>query len=429
MQFRLPDSLPKTPSAAFDALAGSNGLFWLDSGKATAHHARYHFIGCEPSSRFESSDDALFDDLRGFLSAFAHDAQTPVPAPRVVGYLSYDAGRFIERIHNTPRPELPDAVLMAYDACLTFDMEEGCSWVSAVSQQAADELLHKLSQPPPPMTALPASGNPPHFELTRESYVEQIRTIQELIAHGDVYQVNLSHRASLKLNESTSHGALYQRLRNRHPAPFGAFLDTGKLTLLSNSPEAFLSVDLRPESASVSTWPLKGTRPVSADPNELMKDPKERAEHVMIVDLERNDLGRIAVPGSIHVPELLQVVSHSTVHHLESRVEGKPKATVDLVDILRATFPGGSITGAPKIRAMEIIAEIEQAPRGPYCGALGYVAHGGMQSHWSIPIRTAVIQESELSFRVGGGIVADSNPQAEYRETLVKAQAFLDVLR
>jgi para-aminobenzoate synthetase component 1 len=148
----------------------------------------------------------------------------------------------------------------------------------------------------------------------------------------------------------------------------------------------------------------------------------------MIVDLERNDLGRVAIPGSVCVPELLQVVSHSTVHHLESRVVAKPKRTVDLTDILRATFPGGSITGAPKIRAMEIIAEMEQAPRGPYCGALGYVAYGGRKSHWSIPIRTAVIHDNELSFRVGGGIVADSDPQAEYEETLLKAKAFLDIL-
>ena len=245
--------------------------------------------------------------------------------------------------------------------------------------------------------------------------------------------MNLSHRFATRLADGVRADDVYQRLRARHPAPYGAYLDAGAVAVVSNSPEGLLEVDLRPGSRRVATWPLKGTRPRSADPEELRRSAKEQAEHVMIVDLERNDLGRIAVPGSVRVPQLLDVVAHSTVYHLESRVEATPRPGVDLVDILRATFPGGSITGAPKIRAMEIIADLERERRGVYCGALGYVGWDGLTSRWSIPIRTALVAQTgprrgELSLRVGGGIVADSDPALEYQETLVKARAFMDVL-
>ena len=218
-----------------------------------------------------------------------------------------------------------------------------------------------------------------------------------------------------------------RRERSRRSAPFGAYFDAGDVQVISNSPECFLDVDLGPERR-VSTWPLKGTRAAGGDPNELADSIKDRAEHVMIVDLERNDLGRVAVPGTVVVSELMRVVRHPTVIHLESRIDAEPREGVTLTDILRATFPGGSITGAPKIRAMEIISELERSPRGIYCGAFGCIAWGGRRSRWSIPIRTAVLQGQRLSVRLGGGVVADSDARAEYEETLIKGQAFLELL-
>jgi para-aminobenzoate synthetase component 1 len=346
----------------------------------------------------------------------------------VVGYLAYDLGRFIEQVPHSKSPQYDELVLNQYDACVTFDMSLGRAWLSASSTAAADALINILERSAPPLDADALISGVPRFPVSEAVYVSQVRQVQELIAQGDVYQVNLSHRATATLGNETSAAALYRQLREVHPAPFGAFFDAGQIALLSNSPEAFLKVDLRPDAPSVTTWPLKGTRPRASDPSELAHDPKERAEHVMIVDLERNDLGRIAVPGSVQVPDLMHIVSHSTVHHIESRVTATPRADVDLVDLILATFPGGSITGAPKIRAMEIIADMESESRGPYCGAMGYVDYGGMQSLWSIPIRTAVVDGRDFSFRVGGGIVANSEPSAEYEETLVKARAFLDVL-
>ena len=431
MQYALPAGLPASAQAAFAALGDQPGSFWLDSGDSPGEQARYHFLGCRPSRTLRIEGEDPLPRLRALIAS--HSAQTAGdrPAARIVGYLAYDVARFIERVPSAPLEPSghdPDADFRVYDASVTYDLATDSAWITASDRAEGQRLERALEAPPRPAPPALERVEPPTSRLGEPEYGAEVQRVLELIAAGDTYQVNLSHRFDTELPAGTTAPGLYRRLRARHPAPYGAFLDLGCHQVLSNSPEGFLSVDLRSGFARVRTWPLKGTRPASVDPAALRSDPKDRAEHVMIVDLERNDLGRIAEIGTVTVPNLLDVVSHSTVHHLESRIEAVPRPGVDLIDVLRATFPGGSITGAPKVRAMEIIHELERRRRGVYCGALGYIDWDGRRSRWSIPIRTATMRGQTLSFSVGGGIVADSDPSAEYRETLTKARAFFDVL-
>ena len=252
----------------------------------------------------------------------------------------------------------------------------------------------------------------------------------DYILAGDVFQVNLSQRL-----ETAAPGdlfALYRDLRRRNPAPFAAYLDFGPLRILSASPERFLRFD--PAGRGVETRPIKGTRPRGRSAaldralrRELETSPKDRAENVMIVDLLRNDLSKVCEPGSVRVPGLLDLEEHPTVFHLVSTITGRLREGLDAADLLSAAFPGGSVTGAPKIRAMEIIGELEPTHRGPYCGAIGYWSVTGALDT-SIVIRTYVAAGGRLYFQAGGGIVADSTPKEEYRETLDKAEALVDAL-
>jgi para-aminobenzoate synthetase component 1 len=250
-----------------------------------------------------------------------------------------------------------------------------------------------------------------------------VRRILDDLAAGDAYQVNLTQPFAAPL--AVPAWRLFGALMRRHPVPHAAYLDVGDAQLVVNSPELFL----RRRGARVETHPIKGTRPRGDTPArdaalvaELVRDAKERAEHVMIVDLERNDLGRVAETGSVRVEAHAQVESHATVHHLVSRVSAVVKPGIGLAEILRATFPGGSITGAPKRRAMEIIAELEETPRGPYTGAFGFFAANG-DLELGLAIRTAVVRGGAVQWGAGGGIVADSDPDRELAESWLKTAA------
>jgi para-aminobenzoate synthetase component 1 len=252
------------------------------------------------------------------------------------------------------------------------------------------------------------------------------------IAAGDVYQVNLSRRFVAAVDGDA--WTLYRRLAAESPAPFGALLDLGDAQVLSVSPELFLRVEPRPDGRRVETRPIKGTRPRRAGREEdrreaevLRASEKDRAEHLMIVDLERNDLGRVARPGTVQVESLFEPYELPTLHHLESTVSATLRDDVDTAALLRATFPGGSITGAPKLRAMQLIGALERAPRGPYCGAVALFLPDGAAA-LSIAIRTAVLARGHLDYRAGGGIVADSDPLQELAETEWKAAAFFRAL-
>jgi para-aminobenzoate synthetase component 1 len=265
--------------------------------------------------------------------------------------------------------------------------------------------------------------------FSRDDYLRAVERAIEYIYAGDVYQVNLSQRLLAPLIERPIE--LYLRLRERNPAPFAGYFDAGDVVIASASPERFLRV----EEGEVETRPIKGTRPRWPAPEadmysggELRESDKDRAENVMIVDLLRNDLGRVCQYGSVRVADPLRLESYQFVHHLVSEVRGRLRSGLGLIDLLRAAFPGGSVTGAPKIRAMEIIAELEPTARGPYCGSLGYIGFDGSMDT-SILIRTFTCGRGWLQFPVGGGIVAQSSPEREYEETLHKAEGMIRALR
>jgi para-aminobenzoate synthetase component 1 len=254
--------------------------------------------------------------------------------------------------------------------------------------------------------------------------------VREYIVAGDIFQANLSQRFQGPLAEAPFD--LYRRLRRRNPAPFAAYLGFGELEILSASPERFLRLDQ--DQRRIETRPIKGTRPRGLGPmhdaalgRALAESEKDRAENVMIVDLLRNDLSRVCRPGTVRVPELFALEHHPTVHHLVSTVVGELDTGAGAEDLLRAAFPGGSITGAPKVRAMEIIAELEPTQRGVYCGSIGYISASGAMDT-SIVIRTYLALRGQIYFQAGGGIVADSDPELEYRETLDKARGLIETL-
>ena len=265
--------------------------------------------------------------------------------------------------------------------------------------------------------------------FTHAGYIEAVARVRDYIMAGDIFQANLAQRFEAPLDEPP--WTLYRRLRTRNAAPFATFFDFPEAVVLGASPERFLRVDVE---GHVETRPIKGTRPRGLGPEHdaalglaLTESAKDRAENLIIVDLLRNDLSRVCAPGSVRVPQLFALERYATVHHLVSTVVGDLASGTDVLDLLRAAFPGGSITGAPKVRAMEIIAELEPSERGVYCGAIVYWSVSGSLDS-SIAIRTAVAHAGRVYFSAGGGIVADSDPEQEYRETLDKARGMIDAL-
>ena len=320
---------------------------------------------------------------------------------RWVGYLSYDLGRLFERLPERVADQLglPLFVFSYHDA-----LDGG-----------------RLADVPHEATDAPLRSN-----VSQIAYEAAVARAVEYIRAGDVFQVNLSQRFSAGLREQPR--AIYERLRERFPAKYGAYLSYGDFALLCNSPELFLEVNRRDGKRRVITRPIKGTRPRRPDmEQELRLSPKDQAELNMIVDLERNDLGRVCEVGSVRVTEPRAIEAHPTVYHGVATIEGALRDDVSFVDLLRATFPGGSVTGAPKIRAMEIIEELEPTRRGPYCGAIGYLAANG-DIQFNVAIRTMIVKDGQVHIPVGGGIVADSTPRGEYDETLVKARAMFAAL-
>jgi anthranilate/para-aminobenzoate synthase component I len=319
---------------------------------------------------------------------------------RWVGYLSYGLGRLIE-------PHITHAVddLRLPLFCFTL--------------HAPDETRLPVPAPIEPRR----SDVPLHSNFTRRAYEAAVARAIEYIRAGDIFQVNLSQRFTAGLNVSPQF--VYDRLRDAAPAQYGACLNYGDFALVSNSPELFLHVT---SDGRVTTRPIKGTRPRAPGMEAELRDSlKDQAELNMIVDLERNDLGRVCEIGSVRVTEPRAIEAHPTVYHGVATIEGHLRDDVTFADLLRATFPGGSVTGAPKIRAMQIIDELETCARGPYCGAIGYLAADGSMK-FNVAIRTMIAKDGLVHIPVGGGIVADSDPRAEYEETLVKAKAMFDAL-
>jgi para-aminobenzoate synthetase component 1 len=383
-----------------------------------------------------------FAALRDLLPSSGSPSGLPF-AGGAIGYLGYGLRGAVERVERgrSEPLDLPDAWFAVYDAALLFDHAAGT--VRSIRLRENDDASrHAVLRR---IVAAAAGGGPPAEESTaravgpgtprtartgtpRSAYEAAVRDVLARIARGDLYQVNLSHRISAPLDAPPFD--LFRRLMRDNPAPFSAFLDAGAWQILSASPERF--VELRGEVARSS--PIKGTRPRGAFPEEdllhaddLRTSAKDRAENVMIADLVRNDLGRVCRTGSVAVEELCRLESFATVHHLVTTVRGRLRPDRDRYDLLRALFPGGSMTGAPKVAAMQAIAALEEEERGVYSGAIGYLSCDG-SCDFNIVIRTLACGGGRAHFRVGGGIVADSDPEREWLETLDKARALLGVL-
>jgi para-aminobenzoate synthetase component I len=475
------------PVRCCEALEDLPYRLFLDSASTGSRFGRHSFLSADPVAvvRSRGTETECLDLLNGTHRVVAGDplvtlrelvvphAAAPVPGlppfqGGAAGYVAYDWGLTLERLPS-PRYDdlgLPDLVIGIYDWVLAWDHESSRAWLisTGMPDLSAEARLARASRRSafvqeriatrdtgvPPLTDSAKARRstsrafapshpvdpawwPPSLELrssfTRDGYLAAVERVREYIFAGDIFQANLSQRFEVASHESA--WSFYVRLRQRNAAPFAAFLEFPEVVVVSASPERFLRVDA---DRLVETRPIKGTRPRGVGPEHdaalgqaLAESAKDRAENLMIVDLVRNDLSRVCAPGSVRVSELFSLERYATVHHLVSTVVGTLASGTDAVDLLRAAFPGGSITGAPKLRAMEIIAELEPSRRGVYCGAIGYWSVTG-ELDTSIAIRTAVVQNGQVYFSAGGGIVADSDPGQEYLETLDKARAMIDVL-
>ena len=440
---------PVTTLDVFSFIKGLPYPFFLDSSFDLKGLGRYSFLGSNPYKIIRSKGQTVevetfygnyrykgnpFDFINEELNRFGLESIHDIPfLLGGVGYFSYDLLHLLEDIHSQSVDDIgfPDCHMAFYDTVIAFDHHENKGYVASITENKVDEVIERLSSQQSKIQTQKSKPETINFvsSFTKEDYIKAVLKAKEYIAGGDIYQVNLSQRFSTEIDISPYD--LYLRLREASPAPFSAYLDFGKAAVLSSSPERFLKVD----GGYIETRPIKGTRPRgdSAEKDERLKrelevSDKDRAEHIMIVDLERNDLGRVCKYGTVRVEENMTVESFAQVHHMVSSVTGELKKGVSLMDIIKATFPGGSITGAPKVRAMEIIEELEPTKRGVYTGSIGYIGFNGKMD-LNIAIRTMLVTDEKVHFSVGGGIVADSDPEAEYQETLDKAKGMLEALK
>ncbi len=355
-----------------------------------------------------------------------------------IGYFGYDLARRLEHIPEIAKDSelIPEMMIGIYDWAIVVDHQSRRSWLvqqkispetAGICEGVLDRICHDEFETPAPVPSFRVKGRiiP---NMSRAEYGSAFRRIKRYLLAGDCYQVNLAQRFSVACEGSP--WSAYKILRGLNAAPFSGFLNFPGVQILSSSPERFLRVD----EGRVETKPIKGTRARLADPAEdrnqieaLRNSSKDRAENLMIVDLLRNDIGKTCAPGSVTVPKLFEIESFATVHHMVSTIEGRLADGRDCIDLLRGCFPGGSITGAPKVRAMEIIEELEPQRRGVYCGAIGYLGYGGNMDT-NISIRTLVHSGHEIRFWAGGGIVADSREADEYQECFDKGAAMLRLL-
>jgi len=455
----------ETPVSAYLKLRDSSYSYLLESADGGKRWGRYSFIGHKPYIKAVSRDrnmeiweeDKLeilegvinpLEVLRELSAKFKPVTIEEFPPFQggLVGYFNYDLVRKWERLPETlPQDrDLPEAIFVACRHLIIFDHfthmikvvafaylrnEEDLKSIYDRACQEVMETIEELRGP------LPSFSKDDSFSLSdlksnfcREDFEKAVQKAKDYIVAGDVIQVVLSQRFSGIA--SGEHFALYRNLRSVNPSPYMFYLNFGDVKLIGASPEILA----RTTDGKIELRPIAGTRPRGGTPEDdqafekdLLADPKERAEHIMLVDLGRNDVGKVAVPGSVKVPRLMEIERYSHVMHIVSRVEGILKQDMDCFDLFMSAFPAGTVSGAPKIRAMEIISELEPSPRGPYAGAVGYFGFNGNMD-FCITIRTITIIKDRLSIQVGAGIVADSSPENEYEETLRKAGAMFKTI-
>jgi len=448
------------PAEAARRLQGCRRLVWLDSALAQPGTGRWSIVACDPrwTMAARGSQLAIEDagavqrrhgDPLALFAAAVEEEQRGLPtsardlkglpfAGGAIGYIGFELGRYVERLPATTADDIgvPDLAMAWYDAALVWDGHAGAGWLAGTPDAVGALRERLLASSTAPADACEASprGCSPVANMTRSEYLAAVARAREYIAAGDIYQVNLSQRFSVPVHVAGLD--LYTRLRKLSPAPFAAYLDFRDLPagtgveILSSSPERLLLVD----GDELETRPIKGTRPRGTTPaadrreaEALLASAKDAAEHIMIVDLERNDLGRVAEVGSVRVEALAALETYAQVHHLTSTIVARRRPQFGLEATLRAIFPGGSVTGAPKIRALEIIDELEPTVRGVYTGAIGYLSADG-RSDLNVAIRPITLAAGAAHFHVGGAIVADSTPAAEYQETLDKARGMARAL-
>ena len=452
MPVPLLTELPYQPDSArlFEVIADLPWAVFLDSGRHQPGQSRYDILSAQPYVRLvtrgplteiygDTIELSRADPFVLLRQALAFDPACGGDVPfsgGAIGYFGYDLARRIERLPATAEDaeRIPEMAVGIYDWAVVVDHLERRAWLAGQGRDPETDikwgsLVERLSSPPPEKTRAPFRIlSPVASNLTHDAYAGAFRRIRGYIHDGDCYQVNLAQRFAAAA--AGDPWLAYQRLRIINPAPYSAYLNTPYAQILSASPERFLKV----EGGRVETKPIKGTRPragharLDAELVEALRaSEKDRAENLMIVDLLRNDLSKSCAPGTVKVPKLFDVESYATVHHLVSTVTGELRADRDALDLLRGCFPGGSITGAPKLRAMQIIEELEPLRRGVYCGAIGYAGFDGNMDV-NIAIRTLVHSHGTVRFWAGGGIVADSRLEDEYQETFDKAAAMLKLL-
>ncbi|MBN2809427.1 MAG: aminodeoxychorismate synthase component I [Deltaproteobacteria bacterium] len=476
----LIESVDRPPAAAalFRQISSRAVPAWLDANVDRENLGRFSFLAADPFLKITAYGERIIEEncLNGekiehrspffpFLDRLQQRWQRPKESgflpfeSGLIGYLGYELGHQVETFTQTTENDLkmPDAFFAAYDALIAIDHLNNTTWLVAsglpeapTSPAAADRARQRLEElrelvmaarkdktetgsmaatHPKQSPQITSADGDLKANFSYASYRAAIEKILNYIAAGDIYQVNLSQRFATSF--TGSYQEFYLHFRNLSPAPFGAYLETGAHCIMSNSPERYLLI----KDDYIETRPIKGTRPRGATAFEdaelarqLLASPKDRAEHIMIVDLERNDLGRVAAYGSVHVPEMQILESYANVHHMVSTVAARIRPGKSSSECLLNSFPGGSITGAPKLRSMEIIDELEPTCRGVYTGSIGYFDFSG-DLDFNIAIRTAVAYQDHLYFQVGGGIVADSDPDDEYQETRTKAASFLKALQ
>jgi anthranilate/para-aminobenzoate synthase component I len=468
------------PGRIYEVLASKNSFF-LESVKGPATIARYSFIGFDPPLIFKAKDGrieiessggsnmssgrplrALKEIVMGYQQASC-DYLPPFQGG-VVGIFSYDFVQYLERLPKNAADDLylPDAHFLMIDKCIAFDhllkkcwiivcpgvknpfdaksVTDKINWAEKYDEAAEmiQDTEYRIQDVLFKTEALRISNHTARirqgaasiiYEMKKQEYMDIVRRAKEYIAAGDIFQANLSQRVSAHIDNKDPWN-LYTILRSINPSPFAAFLDFGDYQIVSSSPERLLRVKDR----VVDTRPIAGTRPRGRDAaeddfmrTELLLNEKERAEHVMLIDLERNDLGRVSEYGMVEVDEFMTTEEYSHVIHIVSNVKGNLASKKDCFDAIRAAFPGGTITGVPKVRCMEIIDELEPVRRGPYTGSIGYIGFSGNMD-FNIVIRTFVVKGGIAYVQAGAGIVADSDPGREYDETMKKAEALIRTL-
>lgn len=446
----------------FEKIYPENIIFFDSSGYPNQNFetGRYSYIGFDPSYIISTTEnqtyinnhpqsglpfDCLKKELKKRSNSQTHKNLPPFQGG-FAGYFGYELLHTLEKVpqpkHFNPIQQIDNMRLGFYDCIIAFDHYLKRTWIFCCNEQNNENRLNETishytiaaKQTFDSKNTIDAPLEDLLCDFSQGEFENAIQKILDYIIEGDIFQANMTRRIYANISKCISSVALYHRLSQINPAPFSAFYQwnvncdnqTKRCAILSSSPERFLQLN---SNGHIETRPIKGTRKKSlidaeneAIIAELSHCEKDLAENMMIVDLMRNDLSRVCEPFSVKTPKLCAIETYKTVHHLVSTIEGQLCKGLDAVDLLKATFPGGSITGAPKVRAMQIISELERAPRGPYCGSMGYIGIDGAMDT-SILIRTIVLTDDLISFHVGGGIVADSNPTDEWQETCTKAKA------